>query len=149
VVRGKPNGPATAVIPLNKSSNFLGLFLSCCADRGNASIVGGDFNAVLGSLLEGDDVELLGTFGLGDRNDRGRLFACWILQNGLLVQSRMTGMDHLRDSWTCPRSMDGALVQMDFILGSSHFHIVAILCDFSFPMDHRSVHCFWYSSRGH
>ena len=63
--------------------------------------------------LEGDDVELLGTFGLGDRNDRGRLFARWILQNGLLVQSRMTGMDHLRDSWTCRRSMDGALVQME------------------------------------
>ena len=70
---------------------LLGLLLSCCAGSGNASIVGGDFNAALGSPLEGDDVELLGTFGLGDRNDRGRMFARWILQNGLLVQSRMTG----------------------------------------------------------
>ena len=93
--------------------------------------------------LEGDDVELLGIFGLGDRNDRGRMFAHWILQNGLLVQGRLTGMEHLRDSWTCRRSMDGALVQMDFILSSSHFHIVATSCDFSFPigLDHRSVHC--------
>ena len=122
---------------------LLGLLLSCCADNGNVSILGGDFNAVLGSPLDGDDVEFLGTCGLGDRNDRGRMFARWILQNGLLVQSRMRGMDHLRGSWTCRRSMDGALVQLDFILSSPHFHCVATSCDFSFPigLDHRSVHC--------
>jgi len=52
-------------------------------------------------------------------------------------------MEHFRDSWTCRRSMDGALVQMDFILSSSRFHIVATSCNFSFPigLDHRSVHC--------
>ena len=48
-----------------------GLLLSCCANNGNVLIFGGDFNAVLGSSLEGDDVEFLGTSGLGDRNDRG------------------------------------------------------------------------------
>ena len=122
---------------------LLGLLLSWCADNGNVSSLSGDFNAVLGSRLEGDDVEFLGTCGLGDRNDPGRMFARWILQNGLLVQSRMRGMDHPRDSWTCRRSMDGALVQLDFILRSPHCHCVATLCDFSFPigLDHRSVHC--------
>ena len=93
--------------------------------------------------MAGDDVELLGTWGIGDRNDRGKMFARWILQNGLLVQSRMRGMDHPRDRWTCRRSMDGTLIQMDFILTSRHFHIVATSCDFSFPigLDHRTVHC--------
>ena len=47
------------------------LLLSCCANNGNVLIFGGDFNAVLGSSLEGGDVEFLGTSGLGDRNDRG------------------------------------------------------------------------------
>ena len=65
-----------------------------------------------------NDVEFLGTCGLGDRNDRGKMFARWILQNSLLGQSRMRGMDHPRDSWTCRCSMDGALVQFDFILSS-------------------------------
>ena len=97
---------------------LLGLLLTCCADSGNVSILGGDFNAVLGSPLAGDDVELLGTWGIGDRSDRGRMFARWILENGLLAQSRMRGMDHPRDSWTCRRSMDGTLIQMDFILTS-------------------------------
>ena len=68
---------------------LLGLLLTCCADSGNVSILGGDFNAVLGSPMAGDDVEFLGTWGIGDRNDRGKMFARWILQNGLLVQSRM------------------------------------------------------------
>ena len=86
---------------------LVGLLLTCCADSGNVSILGGDFNAVLGSPTAGDDVELLGTWGIGDRNDRGKMFARWILQNGLLVQSRMRGTDHPRDRWTCRRSMDG------------------------------------------
>ena len=122
---------------------LVGLLLTCCADSGNVSILGGDFNAVLGSPMAGDDVELLGTWGIGDRNDRGKMFARWILQNGLLVQSRMRGTDHPRDRWTCRRSMDGTLIRMDFILASPHFHIVATSCDFSFPigLDHRTVHC--------
>ena len=34
---------------------LVGLLLTCCADSGNVSILGGDFNAVLGSPMAGDE----------------------------------------------------------------------------------------------
>ena len=96
------------------------LFHVTCRPQGNPTL---KLNSSLnfwvcwkGMML--NDVEFLGTCGLGDRNDRGKMFARWILQNSLLGQSRMRGMDHPRDSWTCRCSMDGALVQFDFILSS-------------------------------
>ena len=47
------------------------------------------------------------------------------------------------DTWTCRRCFDGALVQIDFIIGDSRAIFEKGWCDNDFPIgnDHRAVHC--------
>ena len=85
--------------------------LDNCRANGATPILGGDFNASIGILLGGpgnedDDVDLLGAWGLGCRNERGTWFVQWILSNGLRVANRQKHVD-FADSWTCKRSSDG------------------------------------------
>ena len=51
-------------------------------------IIRGDFDASIGSLLDGADDDLLGSRGVGQRSGRGRWLVQWILWNGLRVASR-------------------------------------------------------------
>ena len=49
----------------------------------------------------------------------------------------------IHDSWTCARSLDGALVQIDFLLADTRVVLLQTWNDFSLPigLNHRSVHC--------
>ena len=126
---------------------ILQLLLDNRRANGAVPILGGDFNASIGILLGGpgdedDDVDFLGAWGLGCRNERGTWFVQWILSNGLRVASRQKHVD-FADSWTCKRSSDGNFVQIDFILSDARVLVESVWNDFVVPigLDHRCVHC--------
>ena len=68
--------------------DVLELLLLACDHAGSIPIVGGDFNACLGSCLPADDIECLGRYGNGIRNPRGWMLARWILQRNLQILNR-------------------------------------------------------------
>ena len=119
------------------------MLLVNCDQAGAIPIIGGDFNAVIGNPLPGDDDDLLGTCRFGPRNDRGWMLVRWVLEHGLLIQSRLDRNIRHDDCWTCHRSMDGVRVQMDYILSSVQLQLVQVKYDFAMPigLDHRCVHC--------
>ena len=127
---------------------ILQLLLDNCRANGAVPIFGGDFNASIGVLLDGrgdddeNDVDLLGTWGLGCQNARGTWLVQWILSNGLRVASRQKHYD-FADSWTCKRSSDGNCVQIDFILSDAMVMVESVWNDFMVPigLDHRCIHC--------
>ena len=121
--------------------DLMELLLSNC-ERASA-VVGGDFNAMLDDGREADDRDVLGTYGFGERNDRGWMMAHWVARTGLLVQSRLDPYVSVEDSWTCRRAMDGQLVQIDYILSPGNLALVTCKYDHSMPvgLDPRCVHC--------
>ena len=48
-------------------------------------VVGGDFNAVVGERHLSDNGEFVGSFGLGNRNDRGKQLVEWATSGRLVV----------------------------------------------------------------
>ena len=120
----------------------LQLLLDNCRASGAIPIIGGDFNASIGSLLDGEDDDLLGSWGVGQRTGRGRWLVQWILSNGLRVASRQKIGD-TTESWTCKRFSDGMFVQIDFILADAKASVAANWNDVTIPLglDHRCVHC--------
>ena len=123
--------------------DLLTVRMSACMREGATPLVAGDFNASIGRALPHDEVEFLGSRGCGHRNARGWSLVDCVLGNGLVIQNRMdTTMNNVA-SWTCHRSFDGALVQLDFVVSSSRMTLVRSWCDyyFSIGLDHRCVHC--------
>ena len=121
----------------------LDLLLRNCVREGRVPVLGGDFNACIG-LAEGyDPVNLIGACGMGERNERGNMLIQFVLEHGLQILNRQMPMSEIHESWTCARSLDGALVQIDFILADTRFLLMQSWNDFSLPigLDHRSVHC--------
>ena len=61
---------------------------------------------------------------------------------GQQVEERIPN-GHNYASWTCHRSFDGALAQLDFVARSSRMTLVRRWCDhcISVGLDHRCVHC--------
>ena len=88
-------------------------------------------------------MEFIGPCGMGDRNDRGNALIEFVLDEGLCIFNRHMDMANVNDSWTCSRSRDGRLVQIDFILGGLQFVLDDVWYDFGLPigLDHRCVHC--------
>ena len=66
----------------------LQLLLDNCRANGAIPIIGGDFSASIGFLLDVEDDDLLGSWGVGQRSGRGRWLVEWILSNGLRVANR-------------------------------------------------------------
>ena len=114
------------------------------AERTNAiPILGGDFNAAIGAPQVGDDLSLIGACGNGVRNHRGARMIQWILERGLQVLNRLDSTMAIQESWTCKRAVDGALVQLDFLLANLRVRVMRAWVEQSFPigLDHRCVHC--------
>ena len=63
--------------------------------------------------------------------------------NGLRIASRQSPTNNVDDSWTCQRTMDGARVQLDYILTDARACVGTIWHDQLIPigLDHRCVHC--------
>ena len=107
----------------------------------NATILlGGDFNAHVGSQRAGDDLNHVGQYGMGSRNDRGSMLIRWIMSHNFQLMNRMRGG---HNNWTCERFCDGMRVQVDFLIGSLHVDVLDFLNDFAIPIGvhHRCVHC--------
>ena len=97
----------------------LDLLLRTCVREGRVPVLGGDFNACIG-LAEGyGPVNLIGACGMGERNESGNMLIQFVLQHGLQILNRQMPMSEIHASWTCARSLDGALVQIDFILADT------------------------------
>ena len=94
-------------------------------------------------MLDGEDGDLLGSRGVGQRTGRGKWFVQWILSNGLCVASRRKIFDKT-ESWTCRSFSDGMFVQidLDFILSDPKAAVEANWNDFMIPtgIDQRRVH---------
>ena len=123
--------------------DLLRLLITNCEQAGAISIIGGDFNASIGTPLPGDDFTVFGRSGTGNRNDRGVMLMQWTVQNGLLIHSRLDNGLAQDEAWTCCRAMDLSLVQLDYILSSPKLSVENSWCDFTIPigLDHRCVHC--------
>ena len=100
---------------------ILRLVLGNAVREGQIPLVGGDFNASIGGAEQFDNVEFIGPCGVGERNERGNALIEFVLEQGLCIFNRHMDMSHMNDSWTCSRSNDGRLVQIDFVLGASQF----------------------------
>ena len=92
-------------------------------------VLGGDFNASVGGLQPGDDVTLVGRWGCGLRNARGRTLVSWVLENGFQILSRHSDMEDVAESWTCRRYFDDAKVQLDFLIGDMRAQTKAVWMD--------------------
>ena len=106
-------------------------------------LLAGDFNASIGTKQACDDVVFLGQCGMGQRNERGSTLAHWILEHGLQIFNRIRDASFDLDSWTCKRTADNALVQLDYIIGMPAFVTMSTWNDYQLPigLDHRCVHC--------
>ena len=110
---------------------------------GAIPILVGDFNACVGSPCQFGEAEYLGRCGAGQRNARGDMLATWVVQHGFQIMSRMGGPELAEENWTCIPTVDGAHVQIDFILTDMPLHHVSSWNDFAIGigLDYRCVHC--------
>ena len=122
---------------------LLQLILNNIHCSGARIVIGGDFNAYVGSLQWSDEQDVVGEWGSGLRNARGAALISWILMNGLRIASRQSPTNNVDDSWTCQGTMDGARVQLDYILTDARACVDTIWHDQLIPigLDHRCVHC--------
>ena len=65
------------------------------------------------------------------------------LEHGLQMFNRIRDASFGLDSWTCKRTADNALVQLDYIIGMPAFVTMSTWNDYQLPigLDHRCVHC--------
>ena len=69
--------------------DVLNLLVKACVEAGDILIVGGDFNACIGSR-DCDDLTFLqhvGPIGMGQSNARGTMLIHWILQNKFYIST--------------------------------------------------------------
>ena len=107
------------------------------------ALSGGDFNASIGNRQACDDVVHIRQCGMGQRNERGSTLVHWVLEHGLQIFNRIHDVSFGLDSWTCKRTADNVLVQLDYIIGMPAFVMVSTWNDYELPigLDHRCVHC--------
>ena len=67
----------------------------------------------------------------------------WILMNGLQIASRQSPTNNVDDNWTCQSTMDGARVQLDYLLTAARACVDTLWHDHLIPigLNHRCVHC--------
>ena len=87
-------------------------------------MVMGDLNAKIGKGRDGD---IIGPHGLGDRNERGNVWADWCRTNKLMI-SNTWFQQHPRRIWTWQSPGDRARNQIDFIAVSSRFRNGILNC---------------------
>ena len=79
---------------------------------------------------------------MGRRNARGTMLIHWILQNKFYIFNRDSSLQQA-ENWTYRRALDGASVQLDFIIRDASFNLKKAWQDYCIPIgnDHRCVHC--------
>ena len=106
-------------------------------------VIGGDFNANVRNLRWSGELDVVGQWGSGLRNARGATLISWILMNGLQIASRQSPTNNVDDNWTCQSTMDGARVQLDYLLTAARACVDTLWHDHLIPigLNHRCVHC--------
>ena len=74
--------------------------------KGITIIMGGDWNAVIGPRAEGDDAEVIGNFGIGQRNPRGQLLVEWVTAQRLAITTTRF-QKNPKHQWTHSGGEDG------------------------------------------
>lgn len=102
----------------------------------------GDFNARLGTRENGED-DIMGQFGYGTRNERGRRLIQWLWQHKMTACNSLF-KKHPRKKWTWSLPNENLLVnkfEIDFILSNKPKMIqdVEVINNLSFNSDHRMV----------
>ena len=113
---------------------LLSTLIDNCTRNGCVPVVGGDFNAQIGALQPSDDAACVGACGHGCQSARGERFVHWVLMHGLVVLNRQLDENLADDNWTCKRALDGALVQIDFVLSDSRMFVDNVWNFFFFPL---------------
>ena len=128
---------------MNEMYSLLDTLLETGNIGNKIALFGGDFNASIGNRHPCDDVVHIGQRGMGQRNERGSTLVHWVLEHRLQIFNRIRDVSFDPDSWTCKRTADNVLVQLDYIIGMPAFVMVSTWNDYELPigLDHRCVHC--------
>ena len=131
------------IIEVEGTYTLLQVLVANYVSRGACPILGGDFNAYIGPVSKSDDVDLVGCLGFGERNAQGMLLTEWVIQNGVYIANRQNPTYQIEDSWTCRRSSDGILIQIDVIILDRPAVFDNSWNDYIIPigLDHCWVHC--------
>jgi len=78
------------------------------------NVVGVDANAVLGGSLPADSDAIVGSHGIGRRNERGHILCNWL--HGVRLAAPATMIDHGGGQWTHVSWASGVTRQIDFLL---------------------------------
>ena len=114
------------------------------------NIVGIDANSIIGRASLVDDSRIVGSCGIGDRNQRGDSFVSWLHGNRLCaVTTIKPSRSH---TWTHKLWRDGSTRQIDFVLTDEirqeNFTQWEVLDILDGTSDHRAVYtCFSLSSQ--
>ena len=102
-------------------------------------IVGIDANAVIGSQLENDVSKIIGPWGLGDRNERGLVFAAWLHLNRLSAANTIF-KKALGKQWTHQMWSSALRRQIDYVLVDTSFFQSLQDCEPTDLIDVKSDH---------
>ncbi|CAG9133292.1 unnamed protein product [Plutella xylostella] len=109
-------------------------------NKGTWTLVLGDFNAKIGIRNDSDNFDVLGPFGLGDRNERGsRLIQFAFGQRLSISNTFFYKKSQRRWTWVSP---DGRTRnEIDFVLTSSKHIIkdISVINNINFSSDHRPL----------
>ena len=83
--------------------------------RGRTIVVTGDFNAVIGERRAGEDHDIIGKFGIRERNNRGASLVEWATSHRVSIMNTRF-QKHPDAQWTHAGGEDGAMNrQFDFV----------------------------------
>ena len=96
----------------------------------------GDFNTKVGNKCQ--DITV-GSYGLGERNDRGERLAEWCKNNKFMIANTWF-KNHLRRLWIWKIPNEHAKNQIDFILAPCHLRNTVKFCKYMLGTDEDSDH---------
>ena len=123
----------------NGDADVEGVYMHISALR-RACVLLGDWNAVVGHFQPGDDENIVGAYGVGDRNDRGDWLVQWAMAQKLIIANTKC-MKTFEEQWTHHHA--DSRRQLDYGLASlakSQWIVDAGACDdIGVGRDHRTV----------
>lgn len=113
---------------------------ACDENRRTWNMIIGDFNAKVGLGHERDNVEIVGNFGLGERNERGnRLTQFAFGKNMHFCNTFFMKKAQRRWTWVSPDGITRH--EIDYILSSDNYIIknISVINKIKFSSDHRPI----------
>lgn len=134
-----PNGKKTSAAPESEIDQFYDQVLTAINDVSQCTwlIVMGDFNAKIGQSTDHDD-DVMGKFGFGIRNERGKRLLEFARQNQLFIANTMfKKKNYRRHTW----SISATKNEIDFIMirkdQKKLVKNIEVMNRFDYKSDHR------------